>query len=344
MGGENGLALVVTGTNPNDNDVAVAINKTIAATFNEALNPGTVPAHFSLTGPGPSTVPGVVDVVGSVATFVPDDDLAPSTTFTATIDKEATALSGDALANDYVWTFTTGTHAAQNVPQLDVPLGSASNFAVLASAAITNIPSSHITGDVGLTPDAGSNITGFSMPSTCPEVVGFVFAVDATGPACAVINPVLLDNAKTDAAIAFVNATAVARGTPQAISGDLNGLTLYPGLYESGSSLEISPGGFLYLDAQGDSNAVFIIRSATTITTSPTSEVVLTKGAKASNVFWTAGSAATLGTNSIMKGSVLAGRAISLLTGANLEGRALNQGSSAAAITLDTSTITVPAE
>jgi hypothetical protein len=320
----------------------VAINKTIAATFDEALNPATLPGSFTLAGPGLTPVPGVVTVVGSAATFDPDDDLAPSTTFTATISTAAQALSGDALAAAYVWTFTTGTEAAQVLPQLAVPLGSASPFAVLASAAITDIPTSFITGNVGLTPDAGSNISGFSLPASCPEVVGLMFAVDASGPACAQIDPVLLDNAKIDAGIAFVDANASARGTPQAIAGDLNGLTLYPGLYESGSSLEISPGGFLYLDAQGDSSAVFIIRSATSITTSDTSEVVLTKGAKAANVFWTAGSAATLGTNSIMKGSLLAGTAISLQTGANLEGRALNQGPSAAAITLDTSTITVP--
>ena len=158
----------------------------------------------------------------------------------------------------------------------------------------------------------------------------------------AVIDPVLLSDARLDAEAAFLDATAAVRGTPQAISGDLNGLTLYPGLYESGSSLQISPGGFLYLDAQGEQDAVFIIRSATSITTEGTSEVVLTKGAKAANVYWTAGSTVTLGTNSIMKGTLIAGTAISLLTGAELEGRALNQGPAAAAITLDTSTIVLP--
>jgi hypothetical protein len=96
------------------------------------------------------------------------------------------------------------------------------------------------------------------------------------------------------------------------------------------------------LDAQGDANAVFVIRSATSITTLGTSQIVLSGGAKASNVFWTAGSAITLGTGSIMKGSLLAGTAITLQTGANLEGRALNQGAAAAAITCDSCTITVP--
>jgi hypothetical protein len=43
-----------------------------------------------------------------------------------------------------------------------------------------------------------------------------------------------------------------------------------------------------------------------------------------------------------MKGTLVAGSALSLLTFANLEGRALNQGPAAAAISLDACTITVP--
>ncbi len=341
MGGENSALLQVASTNPEDADLAVAINKTIEATFNELMDPATVPGSFTLAGPGTTAVSGTVTVTGSVASFVPSANLAPGTTFTATIGSAASALSGDVLPDDYVWSFTTGTEAAQLVPQLPVPLGSASNFAILASAAITNIPTSDITGDVGLTPDAGSNISGFSMPATCPEVTGIVYAVDASGPACAVINPTLLLDAKTDAGVAFVNANAAARGTPQAISGDLNGLTLYPGLYESGSSIQISPGGFLYLDAQGDENAVFIIRSATSITTSAGSEVVLTKvprpptstGPRVARRRWD---------ELDHERQRARGTAVSLLTGADLEGRALNQGASAAAISLDSSTITVP--
>ena len=230
---------------------------------------------------------------------------------------------------------------AASVQQL-VPLGSCSHFAILASAEISNIPTSAITGDVGLTPDTGANISGFSAPLTCPEVTGNVYAVDATGPACALIDPVLLANAKADAAKAFLDARAAVRGTPVAVSGDLNGLTLYPGLYQSLTSIEISPGGILYLDAQGDGSAVFIIRSETSITTEAASAVVLAGGAKATNVFWTAGSTVTLGTTSIMKGTLIAGTSIALLSGADLEGRALNQGAMAEAITLDQCTITVP--
>jgi len=332
----------ISSTNPADNDLDVATNQKITATFSEAMDPLTLTkATFTLKN-GLTPVTGTVVCVGDTATFTPASDLTPNTLYTVTITIGAKDLAGNALAGNYVWHFTTGTGAFIIVHQDPVPLGSCSTFAILASAAITNIPTSNITGDVGLTPDAGSNITGFSSPGTCPEVTGIVYAVDGTGPACATISPTILTNAKAAALTAFDNARAAVRGTPQAISGDLNGLTLYPGLYESGSSLEISPGGHLYLDAQGDSSAIFVIRSATTITTEATSQVVLTKAAKATNVYWTAGSAVTLGANSVMKGTMIAGTALSLLTGANLEGRALNQGPSAAAVTLDASTITVP--
>lgn len=335
----------IISTNPADADSNVAINKSITADFSETMGALTITtANFRLTGPGTTPVTGTVDydLLGNVATFTPGSNLAPNTTFTATITTGAQDLAGNALASDYVWSFTTGEEEAQTVSQESVPLGSSSNFAILASAAITNIPTSNITGDVGLTPDAGSNISGFSDPATCPEVTGTIYAVDSSGPACALMSPSLLTDAKNDAEIAFNDARAAVRGTPQSISGNLNGLTLYPGLYESGTSLEISADGKLYLDAQGDVDAVFIIRSETSITTLATSEVVLTKGARAANVYWTAGSEVTLGVNSIMKGTLIAGTAITLQTGANLEGRALNQGASAAAITLDSCTITVP--
>ncbi|MFH1530004.1 MAG: ice-binding family protein [Pseudomonadota bacterium] len=338
----DGVPPVVTSTTPEDGATAVAFGAPITATFSKAMSPLTISeATFTLRH-GTTVVPGAVTCVGEKAIFKPTVLLDPTVLYTATISIGAEDLAGNALANDHVWSFTTWTQEAQAIVQEAVPLSSSAAFAILASAAITNIPTSVITGDIGLIPDTGANISGFSDPETCPEVAGTMYVVDAAGPACALIDPTLLANAKIDAGVAFANARDAARGTPQSVSGNLNGLTLYPGLYESGSSLEISPGGFLTLDGQGDGDAIFIIRSATSITTEATSEVVLTSGAKAANVYWTAGSAVTLGVNSIMKGTLLAGTALSLQTGANLQGRALNQGPAAEAITLDSCTITVP--
>jgi hypothetical protein len=62
--------------------------------------------------------------------------------------------------------------------------------------------------------------------------------------------------------------------------------------------------------------------------------------AKAANVYWVVGSSATLGTNSIFKGNIMASASITLTTGANVEGRVLAR---TAAVTLDGNTIVKPA-
>jgi hypothetical protein len=221
-------------------------------------------------------------------------------------------------------------------------LGTSARFAVLSSSIITDVPACSITGDVGISPGLRSNISGLlagdgQVTGTGSNGAYAIYAADDAGSV-----PAMLIQAETDATNAYLDATSVSRGTPTLISGDQNGITLAPGLYQSSSSIEISTGGKLYLDGQGNANAVFIIRSATTITTSDTSSVVLEGSAQAKNVFWVAGSAITIGTNSIMKGTMIASSSISILTGANLQGRALLQGASAAEISLDTDTIVLP--
>jgi hypothetical protein len=337
----------VISTNPEDFDESVALNKTIVARFSEEMELSTINANsfvVTRTGVTPDPVGAVnFDPVTNTATFDPQVDLDPNTLYTAVIFPDATDRAGNPLEAPFVWAFRTGIEAAQTTAQPDVPLGdAASRFAILASAGITNIPFSLITGDVGLTPEAGSNITGFDSPLTCPEVVGTIYAVDVTGPACARDAPQLLLDAKAAALIAFNDARAAARNPAVLILGDLNGRTLYPGLYESAATILLSVNGKLFLDAQGDPNAVFVFRAGTAINMLSGSQVILTKGARASKIYWTAGSAVTLGTDAVMQGSLLAGTAITFDEGARLEGRAINQGSGAEAITLSGNVITVP--
>lgn len=336
----------VTLLNPGDASIGICLNKTVNATFNEPMDPLTLTTSTLTLTPSVSLnspVPAVVsyDANTRIASIHPIANLSALTAYTATVRSGVTGvkdLANNAMAADKEWQFTTGASECQT----PLALGSSSSFAILASAAITNIPTSKITGNVGLTPDTGANITGLSVPAICSEVLGHVYAVDASGPACALMDAVLLSNAKTDAMAAYTDATSASRGTAVSLTTNLAGLTLYPGLYESLTSIDLSAGGILTLDAQGDPNAVFLIRSATSITSLSNSQVVLSGGANAAHVFWTAGSAITLGTYSIMKGTMLAGTALTLQTGASLEGRALNQGAAAAAITCDACKITLP--
>ncbi|MBT1072404.1 Ig-like domain-containing protein [Pelotalea chapellei] len=331
------LAPTVISTIPADNANDVVIGTNVAATFSKEMDVASITNQTFILKQGLNPVAGAVTYEGTTATFNPNSDLTAGTVYTATIAGGVNGvkdLAGNALASDKVWSFTTavGFPAGQAI----VPLGTAARFAILSNSAITNIPTSAIVGDVGVSPGVRSTIAGL----TAPEVtLGAIYAADDIAPPGV---PAMLIAAKNDAEIAFLNANAAVRGTPTPLSGNINGLTLVPGLYESGSSIEISPAGILYLDAGGNANAIFIIRSATSITTSATSEVRLTGNAQAANIYWTAGSAITLGTNSKMKGNLLAGTSISLLTGSRLDGRALIQGAAAGQVSLDKCTIVKP--
>ena len=85
---------------------------------------------------------------------------------------------------------------------------------------------------------------------------------------------------------------------------------------------------------------MFLFQVGSTFTSSPGTQMVLSGGAKAKNVYWAVGTSATLGTNTISKGTFLAASAITMNTGAVLDGRILAMG---AAVNLDTNLITVPA-
>jgi hypothetical protein len=63
----------------------------------------------------------------------------------------------------------------------------------------------------------------------------------------------------------------------------------------------------VYLDAGGDEDAVFIFNVGSTLTTCANSEIVLLNGAKKENVLWILGTALTMGADSTLVGTVLAG-------------------------------------
>jgi hypothetical protein len=82
---------------------------------------------------------------------------------------------------------------------------------------------------------------------------------------------------------------------------------------------------------------VFIIQIASTFTTTPGRKVILSGGAKASNIFWQVSSSASFGTTTVMKGVIMALESITFDTGATLDGQAMARNG---AVTLDGNTIT----
>jgi hypothetical protein len=123
-----------------------------------------------------------------------------------------------------------------------------------------------------------------------------------------------LDAAKTD--IGNRASTALA-------SGELGATTLTSGVHHSVAALGLT--GTLTLDAEGDPNAIFIIKSNGALVTAAFSEVVLANQAQAKNVFWSPASYYTAGASSIFKGNVLATGDISIGATVALEGRLMSQ-------------------
>jgi ice-binding like protein len=185
-----------------------------------------------------------------------------------------------------------------------ISLGSAGNFEVLAGTTVTNTGATVVHGNLGVSP--GSAVTGFPPG----KVTG---TIDKANTAAA--------NAQTALTKAYSN--GMGRSNCRvSVAGNIGGKTLSPGLYHSSSSLAISSGD-LTLTGSGGAGKVFIFQVTSKLTVTAGRHVILAGGALASNVFWIVGSSATLGTTSVVYGSILAHKSISLATGAVLHGKAL---------------------
>jgi hypothetical protein len=306
----------VVDTNPDDGATLVPIDRPIVVTFSTPMDPLTIDEESFLVADGATPIFGDVTYDGLTATFVPAMSYPNDRLITATITTAAEDLSGLDLEEDYVWTFRTGTVIA--LPPID--LGEAADFAILSFNTVTNVNNvgTIVTGDIGISP--GSALVGFPPG----EIIGSIFLAD------------LAAQAQLDLLAAYNDAVA----RPAAVlPGDLSGLTFAPGVYGNATSVMLSAGN-VTLDAQGDQEALFVFQMGTTLTTGPGTQVILSGGARATNVFWAVGSSATIGTTSAFQGTIMAEQAITMNTGASLVGRILAQG---AAVSLDTNVITVPA-
>jgi hypothetical protein len=200
------------------------------------------------------------------------------------------------------------------------PLGTAQSFAILGSSTVTNTGSSVITGDLGLSPNTA--VIGFP-----PGIVagGSIYAADAKA-----------GQARADAMTAYSDLGSQACNTTYSVPTDLGGKTLLPGVYCFASSAAIT--GTLTLNAGGNSSAVFIFRTGSTLITASDASVALVNGAQRCEVFWRVGSSATFGTRTSFVGTVVALTSVTFNTNATSSGRALALNG---AVTLDSNTVSV---
>jgi len=313
-----------TGVCPNNGVV-------ISATFSKAMNPATIDTTtFTVTGSGGASIAGTVTYITTtdVATFTPSGALTASTTYTATITTGAKDNFGNALAANFVWTFTTS-------PTCPPPgggggggggglaLGAACTFGILAATpVVSSVGPTNVTGDAGVWPAA--SITGFP-PGT---ITGAFHRGDAVAM-----------SAQGALTTAYNNAAGAAGGA--VLTADIGGQTLAPGVYKTTSaqpSLGIT--GILHLSGPASGVWIFQIVSSLTTAVGPgASQVLMSGGATSHNVFWQIGSSATLGGGSTFAGTIMAKASITLGTGAVLNGRALAETGQ---VTLDSNPVNVP--
>jgi hypothetical protein len=233
----------------------------------------------------------------------------------------------------------TGQTARAFASPARVNLGAAASFATLSKAATTTTGTTHVTGNLGVSPIAASAMTGFGLSldasgtfSTSSLVTGRIYAADYADP-----TPANLTTAVHNMEAAYTDAAG--RSNPNATelySGDLSGQTLAPGLYKWSTGVLITTNVTL----TGPADGIWIFQIAQDLTMGPGAQVVLGGAAKADNIFWQVGggTGVEIGTTAHIEGTILAAKAIHLRTGASLNGRALAQTQ----ITLDSNPIVIP--
>ncbi len=231
------------------------------------------------------------------------------------------------------------TNPTTNVPVVGtiapVTLGAAGNFVILAKSGISTVPTSAITGNIGVSPIDSTGITGFSLTmdatnqfGTSSQLTGKAYASDYTSP-----TPSNLTTAISNMETAYVDAAGRAANYTELYAGDLSGKTLTPGVYKWGTGISANTN----VTFNGSSTDVWILQVSDGITIASGVNIILSGGAQASNIIWQAADTVTIGTGAHFEGTILAMTNISLGTNASINGRLYAQ----TAVTLDANIVVI---
>ncbi|WP_235889566.1 Ig-like domain-containing protein [Flavobacterium restrictum] len=139
----SGILPKVVSTDPINNAIGVALNKSISATFNMPMNALTLGATAFTVKQGDISVLGIITYSESTVTFTPSIPLTGNTIYTCTITTDAKNLAGTALASNYIWSFTTSLLPI--VVSTD-PVNNATGIALNKSISVTfNMPMNALT-------------------------------------------------------------------------------------------------------------------------------------------------------------------------------------------------------
>jgi hypothetical protein len=298
-----------------------------------------------------------VSYAGTTATFAPASVLTSNTIYSATITTGAKDPGGLGIVADFNWNFTTG--ATPPGPPLAINLRLAASFGLASRAGLTSTGVTVVNGDVALyaNPSCTDATGGPGSASQSCAVKTYASATGMTVNGSIYYFGDPFDNGGTansvtnDLQIAW-NEGKNKADTSGTIAGDQMDLkTFVPGVYHN-ANLGLAAGGVATLDAQNDANAIFIFKVDTDFSDSGTlllpSQVKLSNGAQARNVWFVVGRDATIGSGTSWNGNILAGRTVTVKDGSTVLGRVLAGASGAGALTLtgaaspSKTTVTVP--
>lgn len=227
--------------------------------------------------------------------------------------------------------------ALGEVPTAKVDLGTAAGFAILSKAGITNVPTSAVIGNMGVSPIASTAMTGFGItcdvahPEYCTaaEVRGKIFAPDYAGNTAGELTIAIgsMETAYTDAAS---RATSV-RHENEIVTGEV----FTPGVHTWPST------GISFVDAiylNGSPTDIFIFQTTGNVVVGNGARMILMGGVKASNIFWQMAGYLQAGTTSHLEGVFLVKTQAVFQTGSTMNGRIMAQ----TAVTLDHVTVVQP--
>jgi hypothetical protein len=292
-GSGDGTAPTVTANNPAALAVGVCTNKTVNATFSEAMDPLSISnSTFTMASTAGVVVNGLVayDAQTRIASFNPTASLVgtPATSYIATLKGGSTGvkdLAGNALVADKTIRFTTNASTCATAPVLGAaaPFGGFGGNATLTNDGLNTL----INGDLGVNASS-TKITGLRdaagnvytvTPNNDGTVNGTIYTL--TAPPGSVAGAAVTQ-VRSDALLAFnsispasllggLDVSSLAQcpscgGAGQG-PGQLAGRTLPPGVYLSttgsyGIGITPASAGSLTLDAGGDPNAVWVFQTA----------------------------------------------------------------------------------
>jgi hypothetical protein len=182
--------------------------------------------------------------------------------------------------------------------QASIDLRTAAAYGLFAGNGVTNTGNTVVQGNVGVFPS--STVIGFP-----PGIVTGTIHINNPTDVNQDTGLIAAQEAQIDALSAY--SEGIARETTQfTLLGEIGGLTLLPGVYDSTTVNPITINGNLTLDAGGIVDSVWIFKINTGVVTGALSRVVLVNGARPGNVYWLiADGLVSIGNNSLIQGTIL---------------------------------------